>query len=40
MTVLTNEVDAVAGYRERVRLIPEQINLPLNVRAGFHQLLA
>jgi hypothetical protein len=40
MAVLTNEVDAVVGYREWVRLIPEQNDLPLNVRAGFHQLLA
>src|ERR1700716_2979167 len=40
MAVLTNEVDAVVGYRERVRLVPEQNNLPLDVRAGFHQFLA
>lgn len=40
MAVLTNEVNAVVGYWERGRLIPEPINLPLDVRAGFHQLLA
>ena len=40
MAALSNEVDAVVGYRKRVRLVPEQNNLPLNVRAGFHQLLA
>jgi hypothetical protein len=40
MAVLANEIDAVVGYRKRVRLEPEQIDLPLNVRAGIHQLLA
>lgn len=40
MPVLANEIDAVVADWERVRLISEQINLPLNVRAGLHQLLA
>jgi hypothetical protein len=40
MVVLTNEVNAVVGYWERRRLVPEPINLPPDVCAGFHQLLA
>ncbi len=40
MAALADEVNSIIGYRECVRLISKQINLPLNVRAGFHQLLA